>query len=276
MNYFPPSFFTTADSPIPLWWLVLTFLVSIYVKVPRTQPLALFSASSWSLGDCIKCYVLSCWSIPNPTTSLCLIPWSRQPSAVTAVNAQSCFLLLCHSPSVHSSRKGSFKSTQVGKIVIALKISSGSCSQVTWNEVQGPPMAHSSLCTGHILQHRCPLPSSHPFLLTATTDLLLPGPLLSLFRRPQGSSLTSPRLCLVLSLTVQTSFPSPPSYTSTHCPQSLYHALLYFPSSHLQPSDMLCFHAFNCLIAFLSHDIRSSMERKVLRVRLMLPFQWSE
>lgn len=232
----------------------------------------LFSASSWSLGDCIKCYVLSYWSIPDPTTSLCLIPWSRQPSAVTAVNAQSSFLLLCHSPSVHSSRKGS-KSTQVGKIVIALKISSGSCSQVTWNEVQGPPMAHSSLCTGHILQHCCPLPSSHPFLLTATTDLLLPGPLLSLFRRPQGSSLTSSRLCLVLSLTVQTSFPSPPSYTSTHCPHSLYHALLYFPSSHLQPSDMLCFHAFNCLIAFLSHDIRSSMEIKVLRVRLMLPFQ---
>ena len=23
-------------------------------------------------------------------------------------------------------------------------------------------MAHGSLCTGHILQHSCPLPSSHP------------------------------------------------------------------------------------------------------------------
>lgn len=157
MNYFPPSF-TTADSPIPLWWVVLTVLVSIYAKVPRTQLLELFFASSWSLGDCIRCYVLSYWNTPNPTISLCWspVPGSHWPSLMWL---QSSFLLLCQSPPIHSSQKGSLKNTQVGKVVSALKISSSSCPQslgMKSKVPQWPTAASTLIASSSILVHHCP------------------------------------------------------------------------------------------------------------------------
>lgn len=188
---FPPRSFTTADSPIPLWWVALTFLVSVHAKAPRTQLLELFFASSWSLGDCIRCYVLSYRNTPNPTISLCWspVPGGHWPSLMWL---QFSFLLLWQSPPTHSSQKGSLKNTQVGKVVPALKISSGSCPQSLGMKSKVPQWPHSSLHTDRILRHPCPSLSSHPFLLTETTDLLLPWPLLLLFQWPQGSSPQAP------------------------------------------------------------------------------------